>query len=243
MSLTLGSGPLGGRPGDANYTFQSPPHKILFQPDGRRLRAFVGDTRRARHDGAHLLHETGIPPVAYVPLDDFDAEPARAHATRRRTARSRATPRTGRCASATTCARTPSGPTSSRSSRHRGCAASRRWRSRARRPLDGRGREARRAPARPLPPRRRASELAAGARQRRRRRHRATARTPCSCSRRACRCARTSRAATSSPATWRRARRVDLPLQGRRDVLARPRRRRRRSPTRPGATSCRSPRR
>ena len=74
MSLTLGSGPLGGKPGDTNYTFQSPPHKILFQPDGRRLRAYVEDTVVLDTTRAHLLHETGILPVAYVPLEDFDLE-------------------------------------------------------------------------------------------------------------------------------------------------------------------------
>jgi uncharacterized protein (DUF427 family) len=74
MSLTLGSGPLGGKPGDANYTFESPAHKILFQPDGRRLRAFVGDTVVLDTTGAHLLHETGIRPVAYVPIADLNAD-------------------------------------------------------------------------------------------------------------------------------------------------------------------------
>ena len=74
MSLTLGSGPLGGHSGDANYTFQSPAHKILFQPDGRRLRAIVGDTVVLDTTGAHLLHETGIGPVAYIPLADIDAD-------------------------------------------------------------------------------------------------------------------------------------------------------------------------
>jgi uncharacterized protein (DUF427 family) len=72
MSLTLGSGPLGGRPAASNYTFEAPAHKILFEPDGRRLRAFVGDTVVLDTTGAHLLHETGILPVAYVPLEDFD---------------------------------------------------------------------------------------------------------------------------------------------------------------------------
>jgi uncharacterized protein (DUF427 family) len=72
MSLTLGSGPLGGHAADSNYTFESPAHKILFEPDGRRLRAFVGDTAVLDTTGAHLLHETGILPVAYVPLHDFD---------------------------------------------------------------------------------------------------------------------------------------------------------------------------
>ena len=73
MSLTQGRGPLGGRPGQANYTIQSPAHRILFEPDARRLRAFVGDTRVLDTRRAHLLHETGIRPVAYAPLEDFDA--------------------------------------------------------------------------------------------------------------------------------------------------------------------------
>ncbi|MEY2514889.1 MAG: hypothetical protein QOJ89_2247 [bacterium] len=72
MSLTQGIGPLGGRPGDANYTIASPAHKILFQADPRRLRAFVGDSVVFDTTGARLLHETGIRPVAYVPLHDFD---------------------------------------------------------------------------------------------------------------------------------------------------------------------------
>ncbi len=72
MSLTQGRGPLGGDPGDSNYTIESPAHKILFQPDARRLRAFVGDALVFDTTGVRLLHETGIRPVAYVPLDDFD---------------------------------------------------------------------------------------------------------------------------------------------------------------------------
>lgn len=74
MSLTQGSGPLGGHAGDTNYTFRSPAHKLLFQPDPRRLRAFVGDSVVLDTTGAHLLYETGIRPVAYVPLDDFDRD-------------------------------------------------------------------------------------------------------------------------------------------------------------------------
>jgi uncharacterized protein (DUF427 family) len=74
MSLTLGSGPLGGRPAASNYTFESPPHKILFEPDSRRLRALVGDVVVLDTTRAHLLHETGYLPVAYVPLEDFGAE-------------------------------------------------------------------------------------------------------------------------------------------------------------------------
>ena len=74
MSLTQGSGPLGGRPGSSNYTIQAPAHRILFEPDPRRLRAFVGDRPVLDTTRAHLLHETGIRPVAYVPLEDFDSE-------------------------------------------------------------------------------------------------------------------------------------------------------------------------
>lgn len=82
MSLTLGSGPLTGRAADSNYTFRSPAHKILFEADGRRLRALVGDTVVLDTTGAHLLHETGIAPVVYVPLQDFDAALLERTATR-----------------------------------------------------------------------------------------------------------------------------------------------------------------
>jgi uncharacterized protein (DUF427 family) len=73
MSLTQGTGPLGGSPADANYTIEAPAHRILFQADPRRLRAFIGDTVVLDTTGAHLLHETGIAPVVYVPLEDIDA--------------------------------------------------------------------------------------------------------------------------------------------------------------------------
>jgi len=72
MSLTQGSGPLGGRPGATNYTLQSPAHRLLFEPDARRLRACVGDTLVLDTRRAHLLHETGIRPVVYAPREDFD---------------------------------------------------------------------------------------------------------------------------------------------------------------------------
>jgi uncharacterized protein (DUF427 family) len=74
MSLTQGSGPLGGRPAESNYTIQAPAHRILFEADPRRLRAVVDDRTVLDTTRAHLLHETGIRPVAYVPLDDFDQE-------------------------------------------------------------------------------------------------------------------------------------------------------------------------
>ncbi len=74
MSLTLGGGPLAGRPrSDANYTFEAPAHRLLFEPFGRRLRARVGTQTVLDSARVHLLHETGILPVAYVPLEDLDA--------------------------------------------------------------------------------------------------------------------------------------------------------------------------
>jgi len=74
MSLTQGRGPLAGSRSspDVNYTIEAPAHRILFEPDGRRLRAYVGETVVLDTTRAHLLHETGIRPVAYVPLADFD---------------------------------------------------------------------------------------------------------------------------------------------------------------------------
>jgi uncharacterized protein (DUF427 family) len=82
MTLTQGGGPLGGRPAASNYRIEGPAHRLLFEPDGRRLRAVVADRVVLDTTRAHLLHETGIRPVAYAPLEDFD------HALLERTATS-----------------------------------------------------------------------------------------------------------------------------------------------------------
>ncbi len=74
MTLTRGSGPLGSRPAESNYMIDGPAHRLLFEPDGRRLRALVGERVVLDTTRAQLLHETGIRPVAYAPLEDFDAE-------------------------------------------------------------------------------------------------------------------------------------------------------------------------
>ena len=73
MTLTLGHGPLSRRPAAANYAIDGPDHRLFFEAHPRRIRAELGgrvvlDTVR----GA-LLHETGILPVLYAPLEDFDA--------------------------------------------------------------------------------------------------------------------------------------------------------------------------
>jgi len=74
MSITKGSGPLSGRPAPTNYSVDAPPHRILFEPDPRRLRAYVGDRVVLDTTRARLLHETGVRPVAYAPLEDFAAD-------------------------------------------------------------------------------------------------------------------------------------------------------------------------
>jgi len=75
MTLTLGTGPLAGTPGGAlNFSLeQAPRHRIFFEAYPRRLRAVVGGRTILDTTDARLLHETGILPVAYVPLADLDA--------------------------------------------------------------------------------------------------------------------------------------------------------------------------
>ncbi len=75
MTLTLGTGPLAATPGGAlNFSLdEAPKHRILFDPYPRRLRAVIGDRTLLDTTGARLLHETAIPPVAYVPIADLDA--------------------------------------------------------------------------------------------------------------------------------------------------------------------------
>jgi uncharacterized protein (DUF427 family) len=74
MSLTLGSGPLAGRPaGDFNFDLDgAPQHRIYFEAYPPRLRALVGDRVVLDSVRGRLLHETGIPPRVYVPLEDLD---------------------------------------------------------------------------------------------------------------------------------------------------------------------------
>jgi uncharacterized protein (DUF427 family) len=75
VSLTIGTGPLAGSPGgEFNFSLDAAPaHRIFYADFPRRLRAVIGgrvlfDTERAK-----LLYETGILPVPYIPLEDFDA--------------------------------------------------------------------------------------------------------------------------------------------------------------------------
>jgi uncharacterized protein (DUF427 family) len=88
MSLTIGTGPLAGTPGGSfNFDFalrspqagtsgrrytEAPKHRIFYADFPRRLRAVIGGRVLFDTEGAKLLYETGIKPVPYIPLADFD---------------------------------------------------------------------------------------------------------------------------------------------------------------------------
>ena len=75
MSLTLGSGPLAGQPGgEFNFDLDAPKHRIYFDRYPRRMRALVGGHVVLDSTGGYLLHETGILPRYYAPLEDFDPQ-------------------------------------------------------------------------------------------------------------------------------------------------------------------------
>ncbi|MEO1059637.1 MAG: DUF427 domain-containing protein [Actinomycetota bacterium] len=73
MTLTLGNALLGTTsPDTVNYTIDGPRHRLLMDPFPRRARAEIdGVTLFDTVDG-QLVHESNIPPVLYVPVDDVD---------------------------------------------------------------------------------------------------------------------------------------------------------------------------
>src|SRR5215210_2070667 len=75
MALTLGTGPLGSRPGgDFNFGWDgAPAHRLYFEPYPRRVRALVGDRIVLDSLRGWLLFESNLPPRLYVPLGDLDA--------------------------------------------------------------------------------------------------------------------------------------------------------------------------
>jgi uncharacterized protein (DUF427 family) len=70
MSLTSPPGPLSGSPAPTNYALDGPPHKLLLSDFPRRVRGELGGQVVIDTTRAHLLHETGLKPQLYVPLDD-----------------------------------------------------------------------------------------------------------------------------------------------------------------------------
>ncbi len=72
MSLTFSSGPLSGHaPETVNYRIEGPAHRLLMHEFPRRLRAVLGGETVFDTTRAMLLHETGLLPQPYVPLDDM----------------------------------------------------------------------------------------------------------------------------------------------------------------------------
>lgn len=71
MSVTLPGAPLSGRPaGVFNGDVQAPRHLLYFEPTHKRIRVEFGGETIADTTGAHLLYETGILPVYYIPESD-----------------------------------------------------------------------------------------------------------------------------------------------------------------------------
>ena len=75
MSLTVGRGPLGSRPGgDFNFSWDgAPAHRLYFEPYPRRVRALVDDRIVLDSVRGRLLFESNLAPRLYVPLGDLDA--------------------------------------------------------------------------------------------------------------------------------------------------------------------------
>jgi uncharacterized protein (DUF427 family) len=75
MSLTFGDGPLSGHPPETvNYRIDGPAHKLLMQEFPRRIRATLGGQTVVDTTRATLLHETGLLPQVYVPIEDIRAD-------------------------------------------------------------------------------------------------------------------------------------------------------------------------
>jgi uncharacterized protein (DUF427 family) len=71
MSLTLPGAPLSGQPaGVFNGDVRAPRHLLYFEPTPKRIRVEFGGETIADTTGAHLLFETGILPLYYIPVAD-----------------------------------------------------------------------------------------------------------------------------------------------------------------------------
>ena len=73
MTLTRSIGPLSGTaPQTVNYRIEGPPHRLMFHPFPRRVRAELAGTTVLDTRHGMLLHETGLTPRLYVPDADLD---------------------------------------------------------------------------------------------------------------------------------------------------------------------------
>ena len=75
MSLTIKPGPLADRkPKTGNYRVDGPAHLLLMHDFPRRVRAVLAGETVLDTEGAKILHETGLHPQIYVPVDDLNQE-------------------------------------------------------------------------------------------------------------------------------------------------------------------------
>lgn len=84
MSLTLGHGPLSGDPAPGNFTIDGPKHRIFVERSAKRVRIELAGTVVADTTRAQQLHETGLLPAYYIPLDDVSRDlltPTQHHTT------------------------------------------------------------------------------------------------------------------------------------------------------------------
>jgi uncharacterized protein (DUF427 family) len=70
MSLTIGDAPFGSRPGAFNFTREGPDRALYLENSPRFIRGDFAGTTVVSSKHAKLLHETGLLPVYYFPLDD-----------------------------------------------------------------------------------------------------------------------------------------------------------------------------
>jgi uncharacterized protein (DUF427 family) len=75
MSLSKGTGPFGERKaGAGNYKIESPKHVLHSEPSSKRVRVQLDGETVADSTRTKLLHETGILPVYYFPMEDIRSE-------------------------------------------------------------------------------------------------------------------------------------------------------------------------
>lgn len=74
MSLTIGAGPFGSRPGVFNADLAAPDHLLYFEDSPRRVRVVVGGETVADSQRVRMLHESGQLPVYYFPVEDVRTE-------------------------------------------------------------------------------------------------------------------------------------------------------------------------
>jgi uncharacterized protein (DUF427 family) len=75
MTLTRGTAPFGPqRAGEGNYSIESPAHILYFDPSPKRVRVSLGGEVVADSTRTRLLHETGLLPTYYFPIEDIRSE-------------------------------------------------------------------------------------------------------------------------------------------------------------------------